>query len=269
MSSVSQAVLTRAIEMLQNRPAALLTDVDGTLARIVPRPEDAHVEPDVAESLRKLHDLLDLVAIVTARPRDTARKMVGVPELTYVGHYGLGDHDGVGSTARLEKMKLFVKPQVKAFPCATFEDKGISFSVHYRNCSQPEEVRQQLLKLLEPVALQAGAKLVEGKKVIEMVPTALPDKGHAVRDLQRDHRLNGIVYLGDDIGDLAVFEELRRRRIENGLPSFAIAVVDTETDQRIIEAADATIPGVDAVKGLLAALAGAPELVAEASNARP
>jgi trehalose 6-phosphate phosphatase len=267
MRLVPASVLDAAIDVLCLRPSALLTDVDGTLSRIVPKPDDACVEPAISRSLEVLHARLSLVAIVTARQKDVAEKMVGVPGLKYIGHYGLASGDGVGGVGEIERMKVFVRPRMREFPCVMFEDKGLSFAIHYRNCAQPEEVREQLLEVLDPVAREAHARLVEGKRVIEMVPGPLPDKGHAVRELQRDHHLNGILYLGDDVGDIAVYSELSRRRREEGLPSFAIAVVDAETDVRVIEAADATIPGVDAVQELLEALAGASQLVPEASNA--
>jgi trehalose 6-phosphate phosphatase len=264
---VDKSTLDAAAAVLRQRPSALVTDIDGTLSRIVPKPEDATVEPEIRVSLSLLSRRLSLVAIVTARPKAVAEKMVGVPGLHYVGHYGLAGKDGVAGTAEIERMKLFVKPELGAFPCVIFEDKGLSFAVHYRTCAEPEEVRLELLRLLEPVAKEAGARLVEGKRVIEMVPGPLPDKGDAVRKLQREFAPNGMLYFGDDLGDLAVFREVRRRREEEGLPSLGVAVVDDETDARILAAADRTVNGVDGVRDMLAALASGIELPAETSHA--
>lgn len=266
MSGVSKTVRSRVIEMLSRRPSALLTDVDGTLSRIVPRPEDASVEPEISRSLEALRSKIDLIAVITARPQAVARKMVGVEGLTYVGHYGLLE-DTSTAWPEIERAKLHVRPLIRSITCASFEDKGISFAVHFRNCAEPETVRTQLFEMLAPVAAEAGAKLVEGKKVLEVVPREVPDKGSAVRMLQKQHGLNGIVYLGDDIGDLIVYQELKRRAREDGLPSLGIAVVDAEADPRILAAADLTLQGVDGVRELLEALVEAPELARVASNA--
>jgi len=80
-----EAVCCRARAVLREGPSAILTDVDGTISGIVPRPEDARVAPAVRDSLERLAKGLALVAVITARAEETARRMVGAPGLTYVG----------------------------------------------------------------------------------------------------------------------------------------------------------------------------------------
>ena len=69
--------------------AAILLDVDGTLAPIVARPEDARVPAGTRIELRRLHGRYGLVACISGRPGADAARVVGVPELTYVGEHGL------------------------------------------------------------------------------------------------------------------------------------------------------------------------------------
>src|SRR6185295_12412912 len=69
--------------------AAILLDVDGVLAPIVPRPEDARVPDDLRDELRRLDARYALVACVSGRDGADARTVVGVPELSYVGNHGL------------------------------------------------------------------------------------------------------------------------------------------------------------------------------------
>ncbi len=80
------------IRRLAERPsdAALLLDVDGTLAPIVERPEDATVPMPTRTLLRELAAKYALVACISGRPEPDARRVVGVEELVYLGEHGLG-----------------------------------------------------------------------------------------------------------------------------------------------------------------------------------
>ena len=250
-----EAIVEQAAGALAARPAALISDIDGTLSRIVPRPSDAVVSEQARQSLAALLPLLDLVAAVTGREEAVARRMVACEGLTYVGSYGLD----AGSAARvaasdLGAAKESARELLAAYPCVTLEEKDVSFALHYRNCADGETVRQALIALLEPIAAAAGGRLLEGKQVIELVPAALPGKDDAVANLARDHQLKGIVYLGDDLSDTAVFRAIATRRTA-GQPGLAIAVVDSETRGEVRDAADATLAGVSEVEAFLAALA--------------
>jgi trehalose 6-phosphate phosphatase len=70
--------------------AAVLLDVDGTLAPIVDRPEDAAVPETTREVLRELASRYALVACVSGRVEDDARRVVGLDEVVYVGEHGMG-----------------------------------------------------------------------------------------------------------------------------------------------------------------------------------
>src|SRR2546423_9055136 len=76
---------------LISRPdrSALIFDVDGTLAPIAPRPEDAAVPEPTRALLRRLERRYALVACVSGRRALEARRLVGVDSPTYVGHHGI------------------------------------------------------------------------------------------------------------------------------------------------------------------------------------
>jgi trehalose 6-phosphate phosphatase len=248
------AALRAALDVLQARPAALITDIDGTISRIVARPEEAAVSDRAKRALARLSEALDLVAVVTAREEGVARRLVGLDGLTYVGNYGL-----FAIAAGLDELAP-VKAQAQALlgslPCIALEEKGVSFALHYRNCDDPEGVRLSLLDALVPALSAAGARLLEGKMVVEVVPAGLPDKGAAVAHLAQAHGINGTVYLGDDLSDVAVFEEIARRRA-TGLTGLSIAVIDAETDARVAAGADLHLDGVDELETFLERLADA------------
>ena len=71
------------------RRAAILTDVDGTLAPIVERPELAAVPARTSELLRALNRRYGLVGCISGRQALEARRLVGVEEIAYAGNHGL------------------------------------------------------------------------------------------------------------------------------------------------------------------------------------
>src|SRR5215208_6074052 len=75
--------------LFENRPAGLLTDVDGTISRITRHTNTATVSPMARRSLTRLTRELDLVAVVTGRAVERAQQMVGVASASYVGNHGL------------------------------------------------------------------------------------------------------------------------------------------------------------------------------------
>jgi trehalose 6-phosphate phosphatase len=242
-----------AADVLAFAPAALVTDVDGTLSRIVSRPENATVDEDVRSALRSLVGRVAMVAIVTGREESVARGMVGLPELTYVGNYALDTESAeVVDEGDLDAARGLVRTLLQPFPCVEIEEKGVSFALHYRNCIDVT-MRERILTLVSPVAAASGARLVEGKQVVELVPLRLPDKSNAVARLLRERDIQGVVYLGDDLGDVPVFQQMARRRSQ-GLPSLAVAVVDPETHPAVLESADLYLNGVEEVHSFLAAL---------------
>jgi trehalose 6-phosphate phosphatase len=250
-----QATLEASLPVLAMRPSALVSDIDGTLSRIVPRPQDAGVSEAARASLRRLAEELDVVAVITGREEAVARLMVGVAGITYIGSYALDprgtnslSRDGVAST--LEALRALLWP----LQCVQLEEKDVSFSLHYRNCDDPAGMRLRLLSIAEPLAGRYGAKLLEGKQVIEVAPQELPDKGSALARLLREKQVQGVLFIGDDQADVQAFRELRRRRVDRGLPGLAVAVVDSETPVLVRESADATLEGVDEVEQFLEAL---------------
>jgi len=84
-------VASDLLARLAERPAeaAILLDVDGTLAPIVSRPEDAAVPEGTRGLLRGLVERYGLVACLSGRPGLDAGRVVGVEGVRYVGEHGL------------------------------------------------------------------------------------------------------------------------------------------------------------------------------------
>jgi trehalose 6-phosphate phosphatase len=135
------------------------------------------------------------------------------------------------------------------------ENKGVTASLHYRNAERPEEARRLLLELLAREALTSGLRIEEGRMVLNLLPPVTVTKGSAVSWLIREHRLNGMVYLGDDLTDAHAFRALKAMRETSDVKALSIGVVGPETPLRVRQLADATVPSCEAVAELLCSVA--------------
>ena len=224
----------------------MLLDFDGSLAPIVAHPDLAVPEPGAREALTALVGRYAVVAVVTGRRAEEVAALLSVPGLHFEGLYGLE-----GSAPEL---LLAVLPQVAraaaTVPEAWVEDKGVSVAVHYRAAPDPVRARVALMAALEPVATDAGIWLIEGKMVLELVPTDRPMKGGAVERIVGESALQAVLYAGDDVADLDAFDAIDRLAAA-GLATVTVAVRGDETPPALIEAADLVADGPGGLVELL------------------
>jgi trehalose 6-phosphate phosphatase len=219
--------------------AAVFLDVDGVLAPIVPRPEDARVPGETRDELRRLNERYALVACISGRAGADAQRVVGVPELVYVGNHGLElDGEAIEWRSRLELFLADVD-----WPAT--ENKGLTASLHYRN-SEDEDAARAALEDVKARAERAGLFARLGRKVLELLPPVDVHKGTAVEKLLSERKLRRALYAGDDTTDLDAFRAL------DGLDvSVRIAVVSEEGPLELREAADLTVERPDQLLALL------------------
>jgi trehalose 6-phosphate phosphatase len=219
--------------------AAIFVDVDGVLAPIVPRPEDAHVPAETQAELRRLSSRYALVACVSGRASEDARRIVGVPELVYVGNHGLELADGADEWGR----RLGVFLATVTWPQT--EDKGLSAALHFRDAVDETAARVELDSIADR-AREAGFLARYGRKVLELVPPLEADKGTAVRRLLDERGLRRALYAGDDTTDLDAFRALDGLEI-----GVRVAVASHEAPPGLGEAADVVVGSPDDVLGIL------------------
>ena len=220
---------------------AIFLDVDGVLAPIVPRPEDARAPEEIRTELRRLAARYALIACVSGRAGDDARAVVGVPELTYVGNHGLEREPNAAEWAvRLAAFLADVNwPRT--------EDKGLTASLHYRDMD--EGVARSELDTIAERARAEGFVARYGRKVLELLPPLDANKGTAVRSLLAEHRLVRALYAGDDTTDLDGFKALDA--LELGV---RVAVASAEGPPELGRRADIVLDAQTNVLDVLRAL---------------
>jgi trehalose 6-phosphate phosphatase len=219
-----------ALSRLAEDPAqaAILLDVDGTLAPIVARPELAAVPEETRAELRRLVGRYGLVGFVSGRTGEAARALVGVDGAVYAGVHGL--ELAPGADAWRPALQPFARSE---WPW--LEDKGLTVAFHWRQAPDEAAARAEL----EEVAERAGAAGLEahwGRKVLELRPPLDADKGIAVRSMLEERGLQRALYAGDDSTDLDAFRGL------DGLEAAVrVAVVSGEAPPGLVEAADLVV----------------------------
>jgi len=229
-----------ALGALAAAPAttALLFDVDGTLAPIVARPEDARVPAGTQAELRRLAGRYALVGCVSGRAADDARRVVGVPELTYVGEHGLE----LEPDAHAWSERIHAFAQSAPWPA---EQKALTIAFHYRTATDREAARETLERV-DADARAAGFRTRWGRLVLEVLPPVEASKRTAVEHLLERTGLRRALYAGDDATDLDAFGGL------DGLDlAVRVAVASHEALPALRERADLVVESPAALVDLL------------------
>jgi trehalose 6-phosphate phosphatase len=232
-----------ALDRLAEAPelAAIALDIDGTLAPIVRRPDEAAVPETARRELERLVGRYALVACVSGRTGDDARRMVAVDGVRYVGSHGL----------ELSPEADRWREEIRRFAATVewpVEDKGLIVAFHYREAESEEDA----LEYLEGVAdraREAGLVPRFGRKVLEIRPPVHADKGTAVRQLLDDAGLRRALYAGDDTTDVDGFRALDD--LEVGV---RVAVSSDEAPSELVDAADVIVESPAELLELLARL---------------
>lgn len=245
------------------RRALVGLDFDGTLSPIVPDPDQARAHPDVPPVLRRLAGLGLRLAVVTGRPAALAVEyghLADVPGLVVLGHYGLerwedgevtAPEEAAGVEAARRRLPGLLA-EVGAPDGTYVEDKGRAVAVHTRRTADPQAAFEALRAPIDALAEETGLVVEPGRLVLELRPAG-GDKGDALRSLVEQDRPSAVVFVGDDLGDLAAFAAVDALRAE-GLPGLLVCSGSTEV-AALAERADLVVDGPEGVAGLLGAIA--------------
>lgn len=246
-------------------------DFDGTLSPIVEDPESAVIHPDAPRVLGDLAARVRAVVVITGRParqvvrlghlEQVADQLPAGAELTVMGQYG---HERWDSRSReftspeppagLEALReelpgLLAEADARD---AHVEEKGLALAVHTRRLPDASDAFDRLRDVLAAAAERHDLLLEPGRLVLELRAPGM-HKGLAVRAAVEEHDAGGVLFVGDDLGDLEAFEAARDLA-DHGLPTLLVCS-GSEEQEALVEISDIVVPGPDGVMELLASYA--------------
>ena len=245
--------------------SGVLLDVDGTLAPIVRHADDAQVPEATRTLLIAIAKRYGLVACVSGRRAATARRIVSIGSIAYIGNHG-GEVLMPGArTATLDPDVATWTETIREFGESAwsaelqrlrvrFEDKEAIVAFHWRGAPDDDAAAAAVRAVAER-AEREGFATHWGRKVLEVRPPVALDKGRAVASLVRDAGLSAAAYVGDDVTDVDAFLRLRALVAEGELESsLCVGVRSDETPPEVDQEADLTVDGPEGVRALLKAL---------------
>jgi trehalose 6-phosphate phosphatase len=261
------ATLVEALEPLRSEPAraAVLLDIDGTLAPIVRHAADAHVPEATRSLLIEIAKRYGVVGCVSGRRAATARQIVSIGTIAYVGNHG-GELLRPGSTrAEVDPALSAWTERVRAFAASAYtaehqrirvrsEDKDAIAAFHWRGAPD-EAAAAAAVQEIARRALEEGLEVHWGRKVLEVRPPVELDKGLGIATLLHGQPIAVALYVGDDTTDLDAFRGLRSLVREGALTTaICVAVSSDEAPPELAAEADLVLDGTGGVRGLLQAL---------------
>jgi trehalose 6-phosphate phosphatase len=261
--------ISEALRPLTEQPvdAAVLCDIDGTLAPIVERAEEATVPEGTSRLLARIGRRYRVVACISGRSAAESRRIVGVGGIAYAGSHGAELLLPGKTQAELVPAFATWADRVRDFALGKdsaelrmmrvrIEDKGPIVAFHWRG-ARDEAAALGAIQAIAGEAEDAGFLTHWGRKVLEIRPPVPIDKGQAVRELLRRAPVRTAVFGGDDATDLDVFDVLADLRSEGVLDKVVcVGVRSDEGPPAIVERADLVVDGTEGFVTVLEILAG-------------
>lgn len=251
--------------------SAVLLDIDGTLAPIVRHADDAQVPEATRTLLIAIAKRYGLVACVSGRRSVTARQIVAIGSIAYVGNHG-------GELLRPAATRVEVDPELAAWADRVQEfavrvmtserrrlrvrdeDKGAIFAFHWRGAPDEDAAAESVAEVARE-AEREGFSVHWGRKVLEVRPPLSFDKSSGIAKLLEldpagaAPEMRAAVYVGDDATDIDAFRGLHAL-VQSGQLHHAIcvAVTSEEAPAELAQEADLEVDGQAGVRSLLEAL---------------
>lgn len=247
--------------------SAIFLDLDGTLAPIMPRPNDVTVPPEISRLIRMLAHAYLAVTVVSGRPATGAKRIVGNADLAYIGNHGFetmlpGHAVVVSEEAResIPKIRDLVeycrKDEDMAESGIWLEDKTATMSFHFRRAADPDESAAFIRERFFPMIDKLGLAISEGRKVIEVRPPVPINKGVAVGQLLDRLDCRQAIYIGDDTTDIDALRELRKRKRRKNSVMISVGVISSEMPAELPKYSDLLVDRISGVEMALQILAG-------------
>ncbi|WP_246667653.1 trehalose-phosphatase [Bradyrhizobium macuxiense] len=193
---------------------AVLLDIDGTLLDLAPTPREVWVPPELATTLRQLHERTGgALALVSGRSLNDIDLIFAPEVFPAIGGHGAEmrlqpDSEAVAAHAPpLDKeLKRRLAAIAKLSPGILLEDKGYSLALHYRLAPQAEKAIYEAVSLIRAELPNAPIEVLPGKSVCEIKHSGFT-KATGVLELMTHEPFRGRrpFFIGDDVTDETVF----------------------------------------------------------------
>jgi trehalose 6-phosphate phosphatase len=246
-----------ALERLARQKTLYAFDFDGTLAPIVPRPDDARAQPSTVALLKTLGARVPTL-LLTGRGIDDLRQRIAFAPTFLVGNHGaeglpdaISDEDGHAAHRVVVQRWLAQWPAVIARqiddPDIVVETKAYSLSIHYRASRDHDAAIRAISAAIK--ALDPSPHVIGGKCVFNLLPEGAPDKGHALSALVEYTRCTAAFFIGDDVTDETGFADAPASwvtvRVGHSSASKARYFIDDQSDiDRCLEQLVASVEAV-------------------------
>ncbi len=247
-------------------------DFDGTLSPVVDDPEAARLHPGAPGALLELAEVVRAVAVITGRPARQAIAMGDLDalgdamldrgaELFVFGQYGNERWRATEQRIRSPRPPAGLATFERELPSvlrkagaadAFIEEKGLAVAVHTRRMDDPAEAFERLIAPIESLAERHHLTVEPGRNVIE-IRSGDMHKGRAVRAFVAEQDAKGVVFGGDDLGDIEAFEAVRALRAD-GLPGLVVCSASHEQPADLVELADLMVDGPAGMVEMLGSL---------------
>ncbi len=261
------ALPTEALAPLRANPgrAAVLLDIDGTLAPIVEHAAEARVPDGTRNLLIEVARRYAVVACVSGRRASEARAMVGTGTISYLGFHGAELLRAGWTEAVLDPEVEEWAQRIREFGreadtadlrrCRVrLEDKGAIVAFHWRGAPD-EDAARAAIDVLAQRAQATGLRTHWGRKVLEVRPPVRIDKGAGIASFLAGADLDAVLYAGDDSTDLDAFRALGELQAERAIVHVVrVGVSSEEGPPAIVDQADIVVDGTEGVLQMLSAL---------------
>ncbi|URA09249.1 bifunctional alpha,alpha-trehalose-phosphate synthase (UDP-forming)/trehalose-phosphatase [Thermospira aquatica] len=198
----------------------LFLDYDGTLTPIAETPDQAVISDDMRSLIIKLKEHIP-VAVISGRALKDVKEKIGIEDIIYAGNHGAEIWDGnkiiinqnsMENRDLLEELLDKLTKALAHIQGVWVEDKGITASLHFRNVA-PNEVGE-VFSTFDRIAREykENFRFITGKKVFEIRPLNIWNKGNAVSWIIENMGENRFpIYIGDDTTDEDAYIALQNR----------------------------------------------------------
>ena len=247
--------------------AAVLFDIDGTIAPIVDKAEDALVPPATCSLLGRAGQALPARGLrlraLGGRGPAHGRGRAASSTWACTAPSGWARGPQFPSFARTwrpwrGKIREFAASNTDGFRLLGIrsEDKGPIVALHWRGAPDEAAARRRLDEVAAAAA-EAGLNTHWGRKVIEIRPPVEISKRLAVLDIVRESGARAALFGGDDTTDLDAFDALDELMADGTLTTAVrVGVHSDEGPRELVERGDVVVEGVRGFKTVLEMLAG-------------